>query len=77
MEARDNFWNECCTPHEGQLNLPILPSGVSDKDGSSSWPDYGDTGFGNFVIRNGALSPSLSIFTALPLTGIAALFMII
>jgi len=77
MEARDNFWNQCCTPHEGQLNLPILPSGVSDKDGSSSWPDYGDTGFGNFVIRNGELSPSLSIFAALPLTGIAALFMII
>lgn len=75
--ARDNFWNQCCTPQEGgEISLPILPSGVSDKDGYSSWPDYGDMGFGNFIKRNGALSPSLCLSAAFALMGVVVLCMI-
>jgi chitinase len=72
LEARETLWSQCCTPQKGKINLPTLPSGVSDNTGS--WPDYGDTGFGNFVMSNGALSPSLCIFAALILIVMAALF---
>ena len=78
LGARDSFWNECCTPQEGgKINLPILPSGVSDNnDGSSKWSDYGDMGFGNFIKRNGASSHSLCVSAALTLIGMATLLMI-